>query len=49
MQILTFSRVPVVVLSEIHGFKWVYCCSWLVFVDLDRSRSIVRSTALVVS
>jgi len=48
MQILTFSLVPVV-LSEIHGLKWVIGCLWLVFSGLDRSRSIVRSTALGVA
>jgi len=45
MQILIFSLVSVV-LAEIHCFKWVICCFWLVFAGLDRSRSIVRSTAL---
>jgi len=48
MQILTFSLVPVV-LSEIHGLKWIMGCLWLVFAGLDRSRSIARSAALVVA
>jgi len=48
LQILTFSLVPVV-LAEIHGFKWVIGCFWLVFAGLDRSSSIVRSTALGVA
>jgi len=45
MQSLTFALVSVV-LAEIHDFKWVKGCSWPVFAGLDRSRSIVRSTAL---
>jgi len=36
-------------LAEIHGFKWVIGCFWLVFAGLDRRRSIVRSTALGVA
>jgi len=45
MQILTFSMV-FVELAEIHGLKWVTGCFSFVFVGLDRSRSIVRTTAL---
>jgi len=48
MQILTFSLVPVVLAAN-HGFKWVIGCFSLVFAGLDRSRSIVRSTALGVA
>jgi len=48
MQNLTFSLVSVV-LAEIRGFKWVIGCFSLVFAGLDRSRSIVRSTALGVA
>jgi len=45
MHILTFSLVSVR-LSEIYGFKWVIGCFSLVFAGLERSISIVRSTAL---
>ena len=48
MQILIFSLVSVG-LAEIHYFKWVIGCFWLVFSDLDRRRSIVRSTTLGVT
>jgi len=33
-------------LAEIHNYKWVIGCFWLVFAGLDRSRSIVRSATL---
>jgi len=36
-------------LAGIHGFQWVISCFILVFAGLDRSRSIVRSTALGVA
>jgi len=45
MQIVTFSLVSVR-LAAIHGFKWVTGCFSLLCASLDRSRSIVRSTAL---
>jgi len=48
MQILTFSLVPVV-LAEIHGFKLVIGCFSPVSADLNRIRSIARSTALGVA
>jgi len=45
MEILTFLLVHVG-LAEINRSKLVVGCFSLVFAGLDRSRSIVRSTAL---